>query len=144
MSIKTIRSILGVRQLHSVSPSHSLRDAARTMADNNVGAVAVIENGHLAGILTERDIVFRGVGRGLPVDGTPAAEVMTSDPVTVEIDDPISDALAAKLGDAFRHLPVMENGQVVGLLSYRDIPPEYSMMFERFREMSSASPDDGL
>ena len=73
---------------------------------------------------------------------TPVAEAMTPDPVTVRIDDPISDAIAAKLGDAFRHLPVTKDGRVVGLLSYRDIPPEYLMMFERFREMHAARAAD--
>ncbi|MDJ0825290.1 MAG: CBS domain-containing protein [Rhodobacter sp.] len=144
MSTTTIRKILGLRQLHSASPDQSLRDISKEMADHNVGAVAVVEDGKLVGILTERDIVFRGVGCGLPVDDTSVADIMTREPVTVEIDDPISDALAAKLGDAFRHLPVMENGRVVGLLSYRDIPPQYAMMFEHFREMASARADEGL
>ncbi|MDJ0821981.1 MAG: CBS domain-containing protein [Paracoccaceae bacterium] len=142
MSTTTIRKILGKRQLHSVAPAASLHQAAKVMADNGVGALAVIDGETLLGILTERDIVFRAVGRGLPVDDTTAADVMTADPVTVDIDDAISDALAAKLGDAFRHLPVLEDGRVVGLLSYRDIPPEYVMMFEHFREMSTARADD--
>ncbi len=144
MTTTTLRKILGERPLHRISPEHSLREAAQVMAENAVGAVAVLEGDDLVGILTERDIVFRGIARGLPADGTKAAEVMTRAPVTVEIDDAISDALAAKLGDAFRHLPVMENGHVVGLLSYRDIPPEYVMMFEHFREMTSSRADDGV
>ena len=142
MSSKTIRKILGQRQLYSVSPSDTLRDAAEVMAHNSVGAVAVIESGKLVGIVSERDIVFRGVGRGLPVDETSVAEIMTHEPVTVDIDDPISNALAVKLGDTFRHLPVLENGGVVGLLSYRDIPPQYVMMFEHFREMTSVRADE--
>ncbi len=142
MSITTIKEILGGRPLHSVSRTQTVRDAARIMAANRVGALAVIENGKLVGILSERDIVFRAVGGDLAVDATTVADIMTREPVTVDIDDAISDSLAAKLGDAFRHLPVMENGQVVGLLSYRDIPPEYIMMFERFREMSAAHADD--
>lgn len=144
MSITTIREILGGRRLHSVAPSETLANAARIMADNRVGAVAVVRGDGLVGILTERDIVFRAVARGLPPEDTEVAEIMTGKPVTVDIDDAISDALATKLGDAFRHLPVMEAGRVVGLLSYRDIPPEYLMMFERFREMSLARADDGV
>lgn len=144
MSTGSIREILGERPLHSLSPTQTIRDAAELMAEKNVGAVAIIEDRELLGILTERDIVFRGVSRGMSPDETAAAAIMTREPVIVNIDDPISDALAAKLGDAFRHLPVEENGQVVGLLSYRDIPPEYAMMYERFREMSSARPDENL
>lgn len=141
MSAKTIREILGGRVLHKVSPGTTLRQTARLMAENGVGAVAVVDGDTLAGILTERDIVFRGVAQGRASAEATAADVMTPDPVAVDIGDAISDALAAKLGDAFRHLPVMEDGTVVGVLSYRDIPPEYVMMFERFREMSTARAD---
>lgn len=141
MTTTTLRKILDGRPLHRISPEQSLREAANIMAEHIVGAVAVLEGEKLVGILTERDIVFRGVARGLPANDTAAAEVMTREPVIVQIDDAISDALAAKLGDVFRHLPVMENGRVVGLLSYRDIPPEYVMMFEHFREMASARAD---
>ena len=142
MSITTIRKILGERPLYSVSPQEPVRRAAETMAANKVGALAVIDAGELAGVLSERDIVFRCVAKGASPDDTAVADVMTRDPVTLDIEESISDALAAKLGDAFRHLPVMEGGRVVGLLSYRDIPAEYLMMYERFREMSSAHADD--
>jgi len=144
VSITTIREILGGRRLHSISPIETLREAAKLLAENRVGALAVVRDDALAGILSERDIVFRGVACGLSAEEATVADVMTKDPVTVDIDDAISDALATKLGDVFRHLPVMDAGHVVGLLSYRDIPPEYLMMFERFREMSSARADDGV
>lgn len=141
MSMTTIREILGSRPLFSVGPQTTLRDAAIEMSKNVVGAVAVTDDGTLAGILTERDIVFRCIGCGFSVDKMTAAEVMTRDPVSVEIDDAISDALAMKIGGPFRHLPVVEQGKVVGVLSYRDIPAEYAMLFERFREMKSARAD---
>ncbi len=144
MTTTTLRKILGGRPLRRIAPDQSLLEAAVVMAEHSVGAVAVLAGDELVGILTERDLVFRGVARGLSVEDTPASEIMTRAPVTVGIDDAISDALAAKLGDAFRHLPVMENGRVVGLLSYRDIPPEYVMMFEHFREMASSRADDGV
>ncbi|SFL70737.1 cyclic nucleotide-binding/CBS domain-containing protein [Shimia aestuarii] len=143
MSTTTLRALLANRPIHTVSPDTPLREVALKMAQQRVGAVAVTAGGTLRGILTERDIVFRGVAQGLASDTATADQVMTPDPVTVDIDDAISDALAAKLGDAFRHLPVMENGTLVGILSFRDIPAEYVMMFERFREMSSAHADDG-
>ena len=143
MSTTTLRALLANRPVHTVSPDTPLREVARKMAQQRVGAVAVSTHGALKGILTERDIVFRGVAQGLASDTATADQVMTPDPVTVDIDDAISDALAAKLGDSFRHLPVMENGTLVGILSFRDIPAEYVMMFERFREMSSAHADDG-
>ncbi len=143
MSVRTIRELLGERPLQSVSPDTPLSDAARLMASRGVGAVAVLDGDRLAGVLSERDIVFRAVARDLPPAETTAGAVMTADPVTVGADEAISDALAAKLGDAFRHLPVLEDGRILGLLSYRDVPAEYLMMFERFKEMSSAKPADG-
>ncbi|TKZ22180.1 CBS domain-containing protein [Shimia litoralis] len=143
MSVKTLRDLLGARPLHSVTPETKLREVATVMATHKIGAVAVLDQERFVGILTERDIVFRGVGAGLVVDQACASDVMTVEPVTVDIDDAISDALAAKLGDAFRHLPVTENGIVVGVLSYRDIPAEYVMMFERFREMTTSRADEG-
>ena len=142
MTTTTLRKILNGRPLHRIPPHASLEEAAKMMSKNAVGALAVLDDDTLLGILTERDIVFRGVARGLSMTETPVRTIMTDDPVTVEIDDAISDALARKLGDAFRHLPVMEAGRVVGLLSFRDIPPEYVMMFERFREMTSSRADD--
>lgn len=138
----TIRKILGGRAVFSVSPTTSLREAARLMADEKVGALAVLSDDALIGILSERDIVFRGVAKGLSSDAATVGDVMTPDPVTVDIEDKVSDALAAKLGDMFRHLPVLEQGKLTGILSYRDIPAEYVMMFERFREMASAHADD--
>jgi CBS domain-containing protein len=141
MTTATIRQILGDRELFSVSPETPLRQVAQNLQEHRVGAVAVMQGDGLAGIISERDIVYRGVAQGLAMDDAKASDVMTVEPVTVNVDDAISDALAAHLGDWFRHLPVMDNGKVVGLLSYRDIPAEYVMMFERFREMSAAKAD---
>ena len=137
----TIRKILEGRDLHSVARGASLRAAARQMAEHGAGALVVLDGDNLVGILSERDIVFRAVAQGLPSDDTTVGVVMTRDPVTVGIDDAVSDTLAARLGDAFRHLPVVDGDKVVGVLSFRDIPPEYVMMYERFREMSGSTAD---
>lgn len=142
MILKTIRDVLKGRPLFHISPETTLREAAKLMESRDVGALAVLDNGKLVGILSERDVVRRGISHELPSAETTAAEVMTRDPVTVGIDDALSDALAAKLGDAYRHLPVMDGDRVAGLLSFRDIPAEYQAMYERFREMKSARPDE--
>lgn len=137
----TLRKILAGRPVHSVTPDTSLRAAARVMAEHGAGAIVVTEGDRLVGILSERDIVFRAVAQGLYSDDTPVRAVMTRDPVTVDVDEPVSNALAKRLGDAFRHLPVTEGGTVVGVLSFRDIPAEYVMMYEHFREMQGARAD---
>ncbi|MHC0052439.1 CBS domain-containing protein [Actibacterium sp. D379-3] len=137
MLIKSIRDILGGRPLFHVPTDTSVRAACTLMDARNIGAVAVLgAGGALAGILSERDVVRRGVARGLPLDSTPVAMIMTPDPVTVDIDEALSEALAAKIGGAFRHLPVMDNGAVAGILSFREIPTEYRMMFERFQDLT--------
>lgn len=142
MHVTTIREALGSRPLVFVGPEATLRDSAREMSRHDVGAVAVVDHGALLGILTERDIVFRCVACDLSVDEVCASDAMTSKPVTVDIDDAFSDALAARLGGPFRHLPVIEGGRAVGVLSYRDVPAEYVMMFERYREMKASLPDE--
>lgn len=144
MTTATIRSLLGRRALHSIAPDASARDAAKLMAQGNVGAVVVLDDSKLAGIVSERDIICRAVAQDRPLDGTTVAEIMTADPDTVDVDAAVSAAIAKKLGDRFRHLPVLQGNTVVGLLSFRDIPAEYLMLFERFREMSSARADDGV
>ncbi|CUH65971.1 Hypoxic response protein 1 [Thalassovita gelatinovora] len=141
MSTTTIRNILGTRKVHSVSPETPIQEAARLMAELNVGALAVLDGATLKGILSERDIVFRVVAQGLSLADTPVSTAMTADPVTIDIDDAVSEALIVRLGESFRHLPVLETGRVAGLLSYRDIPAEYAMLYERFREMSGARAD---
>lgn len=141
MIVKTIRDVIGARKLYKVPPDATVAEAAALMASCKVGALAVVTGDDLRGILSERDIAWRLVGAGLDPVATRVDQIMTPNPVTVGIGDAISDALAQRLGDKFRHLPVMEGGVVVGILSYRDIPAEYLAMFERFREMSETRAD---
>lgn len=142
MTTKTIHDVLAGRPLLKVDMQTSLRDTAKMLMENKVGAVAVVSDDQLKGIVTERDIVFRGVAQDLSMDDTTAEDIMTREPTTVDSRDAISDALAVKLGDRFRHLPVMESGTVVGIISFRDIPAEYVVMFEMFRKMSTSRADE--
>ncbi len=118
-----------------------LRAVAELLMQNAVGAALVIQGGTLKGLVTERDIVFRCVGCGGSVDDMTAQDVMTKGLTTVGVDEPVSEALAKRIGGPFRHLPVMDGDRAVGLLSYRDIPAEHVMLFERFREMHGARAD---
>ncbi|PIE13384.1 MAG: hypothetical protein CSA70_05715 [Rhodobacterales bacterium] len=137
----TLRNILGDRPVHSLPRDATVARAARMMTENRVGALVVLDGDTLVGIVTERDVVFRCVGVDRRPDTTTVADIMTADPVTIDINDAVSNALAAKLGNNFRHLPVMENGRIAGLLSFRDIPAEYVMLYERFREMTMSRAD---
>ena len=107
------------RDLLTVEPAVTVLDVARRMVERNVGAVLVLEAGGLVGIMTERD-VLRAVARGLRDDAT-VADCMTRDPETIAPDDPLSLAATMMIHGGFRHLPVVEGGGVVGILSIRDL-----------------------
>ena len=107
------------RDLLSVEPGLTLTEVAQRMVDKDVGAVLVMEGERLVGILTERD-VLRAVARGID-DGTTAADWMTRDPETLEPDESTEHAAVLMIHGGFRHLPVTENDEVVGMLSIRDL-----------------------
>jgi CBS domain-containing protein len=94
-------------------------EATRLMAAREVGAVMVVEDENLVGIFTERDVVFRVVARGLDARATRLADVMTRAPHTVEPDRPFGYALLIMHEKGFRHLPVIEDGKPIGIVSAR-------------------------
>ena len=116
---RPIRSVMQRRKALKVPPETLVSKAARLMAQKNVGAVMVIDGGHLVGIFTERDIAFRVVARGLDAQSTRLADVMTPAPDTVDPDKPFGYALLTMYEKGFRHLPVIEDGSVVGIVSAR-------------------------
>ena len=124
MFIRSVRDALQDRPLASVPLGTTIREA-----------VVVLDGPHLAGILSERDVIRRCVAQ----DGNPATTlvdaVMTAAPETVEAGAGMADAIARMSAGGFRHLPVLEAGACIGILSIRDIPTEYRMMYERFQEM---------
>jgi CBS domain-containing protein len=89
------------------------------MVERNIGAVIVLEGGRLAGIMTERDLM-RAVARGLHGDAL-VADYMTRDPESIEPDDTTQHAAVLMLHGGFRHLPVVDGDDVVGILSIRDL-----------------------
>jgi CBS domain-containing protein len=106
-------------KLVKASPETVVSRAAALMAAENVGALVVVEHERLVGIFTERDIVFRVVAQGLDPSDTPIAEVMTRDVVTVAPGRPFGYALALMHRGGFRHLPVVEDGRPLGIVSAR-------------------------
>jgi len=105
----------------SVGPGHSLREAARQMAERRVGAAVVMDpEGEGPGIITERDILL-SLGRGEDVDREQVCEHLTSSVVYAAPDWSLEQASVEMVRGGFRHLIVMEGGDVVGVLSVRDI-----------------------
>lgn len=107
------------RNLLSAEPGEKITEVARRMVQRNLGAVLVLAGERLVGIMTERDIM-RAVARGLHADAV-VAEHMTKDPETIEPDDTTQHAGVLMIHGGFRHLPVVEQGNVVGFLSIRDL-----------------------
>lgn len=107
------------RNLLTVDPTTDLSDAARQMSDRGVGAALVLSTESVSGILTERD-VLRAVATG-GVEGTHVAAWMTRDPETVDVSESTGQAAAVMIHGGFRHLPVMDGGKPVGIVSIRDL-----------------------
>ena len=108
------------REVLTVSPESTLSIAAQTMMERSAGSAAVIADGELVGIITERD-VLRSVALGLVPWTTPVSECMTARPVTVHPEMPREEAMTMMLSRGFRHLPVKDGERLVGLVSLRDL-----------------------
>lgn len=105
----------------TVGPETTVADTARRMAERRVGAVLVLDGTRLAGIFTERD-VLKAVAEGLEAAaGMPVSALMTRHPETIEPGDTTEHAATLMIHGGFRHLPVVEAGTVVGIVSIRDL-----------------------
>lgn len=99
----------------------SVRTAAEAMARRRIGAVLVVEDGRLLGIFTERDVVTRVVACGGDPDRTTLGAVMTPDPDTIGPGDSVAAALERMSHAGYRHLPVVDGGDLIGIVSIRDL-----------------------
>ncbi len=108
------------KELLTVDPSTTVAEAATTMGGKRVGSALVMEGERLAGIFTERDIV-RALGQHFDAATHAVSEWMTARPTTVGPDADVSEALDLMLKGGFRHLPVLEGDQVLGVVSIRDL-----------------------
>jgi CBS domain-containing protein len=138
MIFRSIGELIEGRPLHAVGSHETILEVCRRLDGHHVGALAVLDGDELVGIISERDVVSRVVARGRSPAETPVRSAMTPDPKTVAIGDGLADALQAMLDGHFRHLPVMRDGRAVGMISMRDIPTEYRLMYQRFREARQA------
>jgi CBS domain-containing protein len=107
------------RDLLTVEAGEAVVAVAQRMADRDVGAVLVLNAGRLAGIMTERDLM-RALARGLRDDAV-VGDCMTADPDTITPDDTIEHAAVLMIHGGYRHLPVIDGDDVVGVLSIRDL-----------------------
>lgn len=104
----------------SVLPTESLEDAARHMADAGVGALPVVDGDEVIGIVTDRDLVVRALARRLPPQ-TRVEAIMSSTPMTVEADTGVAVAVITMRAAQVRHLPVVAEGRLIGMISFDDL-----------------------
>jgi CBS domain-containing protein len=124
--MKTVRELLQAKgyDIWSVAPDDSVYDALKLMADKNVGAVLVTEAGNLVGILSERDYARKVILKGKTSKDTPVREIMTEKVVYVRPDQTSDECMAVMTDKRVRHLPVIENGQLIGIISIGDVVKE--------------------
>lgn len=115
-----VRSVMQRRKALKAAPETLVSKAAKLMAVRNVGAIMVVKDDRLVGILTERDVVFRVVARGLDAQATRLADVMTREPYNVDADKPFGYALLVMQEKGFRHLPIIQDNKPVGIVSSRN------------------------
>ena len=136
----TVRAILDTKghQIQSVEPEGKLSDAIRILAERKIGAVLAMREGRIEGILSERDIVRVLAERGAGVLDEPVSAVMTHKVVSCRQSDTVGAIMEMMTLGKFRHLPVVEDGRVVGLISIGDIVKwrvrEYETEQEALRE----------
>jgi CBS domain-containing protein len=119
MYSQRVKNVMERKRRLVAAPGTTVLKAAKLMAAKDVGAILVVYKKRLVGIFTERDIVFRVIAEGRDVGTTTIAEVMTVDPVTVGPNDTFGRALLIMHEGGFRHVPVVENGEPLGIVSSR-------------------------
>jgi CBS domain-containing protein len=105
----------------SVSPESTVLQAIKVMAENNVGALLVMQDGKIVGIISERDIVRKVDFLGKTSAETKVSEIMTEKVIAVAASQPIQECMALMTGKRIRHLPVMDNDQLLGVISIGDV-----------------------
>lgn len=126
LAYRPLKQILAAKPkaLWAVGPRDNALSAMQLMADKNIGLLVVMENKAVVGVLSERDCVQRLVLAGKSAEATPVADIMVRDVVTAEIGNTFADCLKLMHSHSVRHLPVMENGVAIGVISIRDLLSE--------------------
>jgi len=119
----TVKQLLDIkgRNILSISPNDSVYSAVERMSENNIGALLVIENGRLVGILSERDYARKVILKGKSSKNTLIREIMTPDVLCVSPETTVEECMALLTENRVRHLPVMEGGKLTGIVSIGDL-----------------------
>lgn len=121
--MKTVREILDKKgwEIYSVTPDASVFEALKLMAEKNIGAVVVVENEKVVGIMSERDYARKVILLGKASKDTPVRDIMTEKVLYVRPNNTTEECMALMADKRIRHLPVLENEKLVGVISISDI-----------------------
>ncbi|CAN5305484.1 CBS domain-containing protein [soil metagenome] len=119
----TVRNLLEKKgyTVYSVSPDSSVYDALEDLEEKNLGGLVVVENDKLIGVFTERDYARKVILKGRSSRETRVSDIMTNRPIYVNPDNTIEDCMQLMNNKHIRHLPVMENNKLIGVISISDI-----------------------
>lgn len=109
------------QEIWSVSPDTPVFEALQLMAEKNIGAVIAMEQDRVAGILSERDYARKVILRGKSSKDTPVSEIMSVDVVSIGPSESVADSMSLMTEKRIRHLPVLENGELIGVISISDV-----------------------
>ncbi|GAB4013429.1 CBS domain-containing protein [Spirosoma migulaei] len=121
MKIRQILQGKTVNALYSVSSDQTVLDALRVMAEKNIGALLVVDKGVLTGIFSERDYARKVILKDRHSDDTLIADVMTANVITIGPDQRLEECMQIMSDKHIRHLPVMDNGELMGIISINDV-----------------------
>jgi len=121
--MRTVRHLLEAKtpEVFAIGPDVPVIDAVRLMAEKSIGAVLVMQGGRLVGILSERDYARKVVLQGRASSDTPVRDIMTADVVSVRLDDSADRCMQIVTERRIRHLPVLDNDAVLGVISIGDL-----------------------
>lgn len=120
-------------QVHSATPDLTVAEAVHRMNAHNIGALVVMDGPRLIGIITERDVLLRVIDAGLDPSSTPVSKAMTADPITIVPSMTTEAAMRLITNERCRHLPVVENDRLLGLVSIGDLL--YWMLYDQGHEI---------
>lgn len=121
--MRTVRQLLEAKapEIYAIGPDAPVIDAIRLMAEKRIGALMVMDGGRLAGIVSERDYARKIVLQGRSSKDTPVRDIMTTDVVCVGLDDHVGRCMQTVTDRRIRHLPVVDGGNVLGVISIGDL-----------------------
>ena len=129
MAIRSLRSMVAGQRPLIVAEDATVVEVARRMHEQRTGAALILDGSRLVGIFTERDALFRVLADARDPRTTPVGQVMTRDPQTIHPDKPFEEALKLMYEGRFRHVPVVEDGRPLGIVSVREaIHPDFTAL----------------